>query len=277
MTPAQAQSRLFGLFPRDSLPKLLPGSFELTLKGTLGVVGINGTVGFKGKTAPLNVGFSDIPKNLGPALLGTWEVGWGGFFVMSDVMYAKLSPSVEIPSLDVALHVQVFSTDILAGYKLTHARGSIGAFVGAKYTSMQTRLDVDLGGLIESRIAAKVSQLPPRIRAPVSRIYPEMLADAPVSELFKRNIELNPAWIDLLAGTRLLIDLGHGVRFVFRGEAGGLVAFMWCVNAGFNLQLLDNTSVGIEYRHLQYSYEKEGGLSFHAGITGPAIALQLRF
>ncbi len=59
---AQAESRLFGLFPSDSPPKLLPGGFELTLTGSLGIVGINGAMGFKGKTAPLNVGFSDIPR-----------------------------------------------------------------------------------------------------------------------------------------------------------------------------------------------------------------------
>lgn len=279
ITPAstQAESRLFGIFPNDSLPKSLPGGFELTLTGCLGIVGINGTMGFKGKTAPLDVGFSDNPKNLGPGLVGTLEVSRGAFFLMSDVTYAKFSPDVESSILDVKLELQVFSVDFLAGYKLAHARGSIGFFAGGKYTSMGTKMDLDLEGLIEGKIATTVGQLPPLVRDPVLKMYPKILENSPVSALLHQSIELSPAWVDLLVGTRLFFDLGHGVRFAFRGEAGGLVAFMWHVIAGFDYQLSRNMSAGIEYRYLNYSYEKEGFFAFHAGMTGPLVALRIRF
>jgi len=138
-------------------------------------------------------------------------------------------------------------------------------------------MDLDLGGLIESKIATKVGQLPPRIRDPVLWLYPRILANTPVSTLFHQKIELSPCWVDLLVGTRLSFDLGHGARFAFRGEAGGLVAFMWHVIAGFDFRLSGNTSAAIEYRYLRYSYEKEGGLFFDAGMTGPAIALRMKF
>ncbi len=274
-TSAQAQTRFFDLFPSDSPPKLQPGGFELTLTGHLGIVGISGTMGFKGKTALLDIGFSDISKNLGPELVGTVEVSKFAFFLVSDVMYAKLSPSVENPILDVALEVQVFSSDILAGYKLAHPRGSIGFFAGGKYTSMYTKMDLDLEGLIESKIAARVSQMPPRIRDPVLRMYPKILATSPVSALLNQKIELSPYWVDLFVGTKLFFDLGRGARFEFRGEAGGLVAFMWHAVAGFDFQLSPNISAAIEYRHLHYSYER--ALVFHAGITGPAVALRMKF
>jgi hypothetical protein len=275
-TSAQAQSRLFGLFPSDSLPKLLHGGFVVTLTGYVGIVGINGTMGFKGKTAPFNVGFSDIPKNLGPALMGTLEVSKGAFFLMSDVAYAKLSPSVNSPILDIALDVQIFSTDILAGYKVAHRRGSIDFFAGGKYTSMDLKMDLDLGELIDSKIATRVGQLPPRLRDPVLRLYPKILASSPVSALFNQKIELSPGWVDLLVGTRLFFDLGHGVRFAVRGEAGGLIAFMYRVNAGFDFVLSENTSAGIEYGYLHYSFEK-GSLFFNAGMIGPAAALRITF
>jgi hypothetical protein len=273
----QAESKLFGLFPSDSLPKLLPGGIELALTGHAGIVGIYGTMGFKGKTAPVHVGFSDIPKNLGPGLMGTLEVGKGAFFLMSDVMYAKLSPSVESTILDVALDVRVFSADILVGYQVAHARGSIDFFAGGKYTSMDITMALDLGPLIESRIETTVSQLPPPERDPVLRMYPRILASTPVSALLSQRVELSPAWVDLLAGARLSFDLGRGVRFACRGEAGGLVAFMWDVIAGLDFQLSRNIAAAIEYRYLHYSYEKEGSLAFHAGMTGPAIALRMKF
>ena len=37
-----------------------PAALSVALTGSLGIVGMTGTMGFKGKTAPLNVGFSDI-------------------------------------------------------------------------------------------------------------------------------------------------------------------------------------------------------------------------
>jgi hypothetical protein len=275
-TPAQAETRFFDLFPSDPLPKLLPGGFELAFTGHIGIVGVNGTMGFKGKTALLDVGFSDISKNLGPALMGSMEVSKGAFFLLSDVMYAKLSPSVENPTLDVALDVQIFSANILAGYKVAHARGSIGIFAGGRYTRMDTKMDLDLGDLIESKIATRVGQLPTRLRDPVLRMYPKILESSPVSALFNQKIELSPYWVDVLVGTRLFFDLGHGARFAFRGEAGGLVAFMWQAVAGFDYQLSEHISTIIEYRHLHYSYE--GALVvFHAGMTGPAAALRIKF
>ena len=248
----------------------------MTLTGHVGIVGINGIVGFKGKTALLDVGFSDIPKNLGPALMGTLEVSKGAFFLMSDVMYAKLSPSVENPILDVALDVQISSVDILAGHKLAHALGSIGFFAGGKYTSMDLKMDLDLGELIDSKIATRVGQLPPRLRDPVLRMYPKILANSPVSALFHQKIELSPYWVDLVVGTRLFFDLGHGVRFAVRGEAGGLIAFMYHVNAGFDFVLSENISAAIQYGYLHYSFEK-GSLFFNAGMTGPAAALRIKF
>ena len=79
-TSTQAETRFLDLFPSDSPPKLLPCGFELAFTGHIGIVGVNGTMGFKGKTALLDVGFSDISKNLGPGLMGSLEVGKGAFF-----------------------------------------------------------------------------------------------------------------------------------------------------------------------------------------------------
>ena len=274
---AQAESTFFGLFPSDSSPKkLLPGGFGVTLTGHLGIVGMTGTVGFKGKTAPFNVGFSDISKNVGLAFMGTFEFSKNAFFLMSDVSYAKLSPSVDSPVLDIALEAQVFSTDIMTGYKVAHRLGSVDFFAGGRYTSMDLKVDVDLSDVIEHKIATRVDQLPPKFRDPVLRLYPKILATAPVSALLDQKIELSPSWVDLLVGTRLFFDLGHGVRFAVRGEAGGLIAFMCHVNAGFDFQLSEYTSAAIEYGYLHYSFEKRI-LFFNAGMTGPAAALRIKF
>ena len=79
--------------------------------------------------------------------MGTLEVSKDAFFLMSDVTYAKLSPSVDSPILDIALDVQVFSADILTGYKVAHRLGSVDFFAGGRYTSMDLKMDVDLGEL----------------------------------------------------------------------------------------------------------------------------------
>jgi hypothetical protein len=274
---AQAEMTLFDFLASGSASKLLPGGFEVALTGSLGIVGMTGTMGFKGKTAPLNVGFSDIPKNLGPALMGTLEVSKDAFFLMSDVTYAKLSPSVDSPILDIALDVQFFSADILTGYKVAHRLGSVDFFAGGRYTSMDLKMDVDLGELVNTRISTRIDQLPPKFRDPVLRIYPHLLASAPIQSLLDRKIELSPYWVDLFAGTRLLFDLAPGVRFSFRGEAGGLVAFMWHVVVGFDFQFSEHASAAIEYRYLHYSFERAGSLFFDAGMTGPDVALKIKF
>ena len=141
---AQAEITFFDLFASGSPPKLLPGGFGIALTGSLGIAGMTGTMGFRGKTAPFNVGFSDIPKNVGPALMGTLEVNKHAFFLMSDVAYAKLSPSVDSLILDIALDVQVFSADIMSGYKVAHRLGSVDFFAGGRYTSMDLKMDLDL-------------------------------------------------------------------------------------------------------------------------------------
>ena len=274
---AQAEITLFDLLASDSPRKLLPGGFEVALTGSLGIVGMTGTVGFKGKTAPFNVGFSDIPKNLGPALVGTFEVGKDAFFLMSDVSYVKLSPSLDSPILDIALEVQVFSADIMTGYKVAHRLGSVDFFAGGRYTSMDLKMDLDLSDVIENRIATRVDQLPPKFRDPVLRLYPKILATAPVSALLNQKIELSPYWVDLLVGTRLLFDVAPGVRFAFRGEAGGLIAFMWHVVAGFDFQFSEYASGAIEYRYLHYSFDRAGSLFLDAGMTGPDVALKIKF
>jgi hypothetical protein len=278
---ANAEKGFFGLFPSNSLLKLavphLTGGLDMKLRADLWILGIKGTMGFGRKTAPLDVGFSNIPENLGLRLMGSVEVGKGHYFVMSDVTYAKISPSVDTTMLDVGLSLEIFSTDIAAGYKLTHARGSIDFFAGARYTSMDTKLDLDLSRVIASRIDNKVSQLPPTIRAHVLKLYPEILANTSLSELLSQAIELSPGWVDPFVGGRLFVELGHGVRFAFRAEVGGLVAVMWHVIAAFDFRLADNMSAALVYRHLGYDYEKEGGLVFHAAMTGPAIAFQVKF
>ncbi len=278
---ANAEKGFFGLFPSGSLLNLavphLTRGLEMKLGADLWILGVKGTTGFGRRTAALDVGFSNIPENLGLGLMGTVEVGIGHYFVISDVTYAKISPSVDTTKLDVGLSLEIFSTGVGAGYKLTHALGSIDLFAGARYTFMNTKLDLDLSRVIVSRIDSKVSQLPPTMRAHVLKLYPEILANTSLSKLLSQNIEVSPGWVDLFTGGRLIFDLGHGVRFTFRGEVGGLVAVMWHVIAGFNYKLTNNMSAALVYRHLSYDYEKEGGLIFHAAMTGPAIAFQMKF
>ncbi len=274
--PAQAQTTLFDLLAPESI-QLMPGGFSVTLTGQLGIVGVNGWMKFDDKTDLLNIGFPDITKNVGPLYAGTLEIGRGPFFLMSDVMYATLSPSVSNPILDGALNLEIFSTDILAGYRLAHARGSVDFFAGGRYTSMDAKMDLNLEEFVETKLTSRIGQLPPRLRDPVLKLYPTILATSPVSALFDRKIELSPQWIDLLVGTRVLFDLGHGVRFAFRGEAGGLIAFMFDVRTGLDFRLTDRISAAIDYRYVHYGYERKGGLMFRAGMTGPAIALQMKF
>jgi hypothetical protein len=280
-SPANAEKGFLGLFPSGSLLKLavphLTGGLEMKLGADLWILGVKGTMGFGRRTAALDVGFSNIPENLGLGLMGTVEVGTGHYFVMSDVTYAKISPSVDTTTLDVGLSLEIFSAGISAGYKLTHALGSIDFFAGARYTSVHTKLDLDLSRVIASRIDSKINQLPPTMRAHVMKLYPEILANTSLSELLSQNIEVSPGWVDLYTGGRLVLELGHGIRFAFRGEVGGLVAVMWHVIAGFDYKLANNMSAALVYRHLAYDYEKEGGLIFHAAMTGPAIAFQMKF
>jgi hypothetical protein len=278
---SQAENDFFGLLPFDSLPQLefpnLIGDFDFTASAYVWGFGLTGTMGFGRKTGTLDVGFSNIPKNLGGGLIGSLEVGNGQFFVISDIAYAKVSPSVDSTILDVALTLKFFSADLAAGYRLAHSLGSIDLFAGARYISMDTKLELDLRRAIASEIDKTVLQLPPEIRSDVMKLYPSILTSTPLSEMLSQTIQLSPGWVDPFIGGRAFLELGRGARLVFRGEAGGLVAVMWHVIAGIDFKLGNYVSAALVYRHLGYDFKQEGGLVFHAGMTGPAIAFQITF
>ena len=71
--------------------------------------------------------------------------------------------------------------------------------------------------------------------------------------------------------------MAPGDRFALRGEAGGLIAFMWHLVAGFDFQFSEYASGSVRYRYLHYDFDRAGSHVLDAGMTGPDVALKIKF
>jgi hypothetical protein len=99
-------------------------------------------------TVDVSIGFDQVLKNLDGALMGTAELGYGRFFVFTDLIFSKISPDktfqVRRVEGDISLDSSEFIGLAAAGYRIIEdPRYSLDLMAGVRGFSMNNTLTLD--------------------------------------------------------------------------------------------------------------------------------------
>lgn len=211
--------------------------------------------GIEGKLATLppapaidvDVGFSDILKNLDIAFMGLSEFRYGRFSVLLDLTYTRLEAKEDTPGplfSDAKLVSTAAFATLTAGYRIiSEPQGFVEPFVGGRLWYVDTQ--VKLGsGLLAGR---------------------------------KRSDD--EIWFDPIIGIRGRANLGGGIfvsgYFDFGGYGVGS-ELTWQVYGGLGYELSNSWSVFAGYRYLSVEYDRDGFL-YDIDQHGPMTGVTYRF
>ena len=265
-----------------------PWTFTATPYGWVPLM--KGSVTLKGRTADVNVDYSDIskivkqseiPKDL-MAFMGSFEARNGRFSIFSDVVYLKIAEDGSMfrtrgndfingsVSASAALKYQMVIAELAAAYELVHW--------GSNATPMSgTGIDVYAGG----RLWWMQAELSAAISATVN------ILDLTLSG--GRAIAKSPSvdWVDPLVGLRLRHQIGPGLNLTVSGDVGGFDVgskFSWQSIAAVNYDFYTSKSVVwsgmLGYRALYVDYTQGSGRTqFEYDVTmhGPIMGVTARF
>ena len=201
----------------------------------------DGDVGIRGLTAPLNLSFDDILKDLDIAFMGALEIGRDRWSFLADVNYAKVSDSIDLrlPGPNLEFEQKQFLGNFLAIYE----------------TVKTDTLDLDLFA------GARVNWIDAQLG--IGR--------------FDRSAD--KSWVDPIIGARFQSDLGE--KFFFRavGDIGGFDVssdLTWQAMAGFGYRVMENGALLAGYRGIGADYT-DGGFTYDVVTHGPIIGFEYRF
>lgn len=244
-------------FAQDNWSK--PTKDSWTEIGVYGFISdISGDTKVSNVTAPVDVSFSDLLKNLDMGFMGFAEHRRGKWSFIGDLIYAAISveQSLAVTSTaSVKLDVEV---------KQLMAEGFVGYRVAEQAQDDGTKFRLDLlGGIRYSRIEVDLS--------------------ANASQLGLGSASRNPSidWADGVIGVRAQYggDRGWGVSgWADVGKGSDSSSFQL---AGFvNYRFDNNVRLFGGYRHYAFKYETGSGTSFFEldlEMSGPMIGASFRF
>ena len=269
-------------------PILNPWTFSFTPYAWVTL--LNGSTTVKGRTADVNVTYSDIwdlvehseiPKDLFQ-FAGYFEARNGRLSLFADVIYEKIgvgagmTRTVGTDELGAAvgasagLKYQMVIAEMAAAYEIVHW-GSTGA------PGSGTAIDV-LGGARGWWQTADAS---------LSASGTINIGDLTRNADGTLTASGSASWVDPLVGLRLRHQFAPGWNFVATGDVGGFGVgskFSWQALAALNYDFYVHNGItwsGMAgYRALYVDYSKGSGLSeyeFNMTIYGPVIGLTARF
>jgi len=242
-----AFSDVLPLWPSDESVSAALGGVEVDLGMYLWTTALEGTVGVRGRTATVDVGFDEMLKMLKMGFFGFCQVRKDNFALVSDILYSKLSDdSMPNPLLRIDTTTTLTTGDLVFSYRVANRPESIEFFAGARYMSMTADLDIS-------------SPMP--------------------LPLLNRQLGGKQGWFDPVVGTRLRLDLSPKVALTLRGDIGGFGVsseLLWQAIVTFDYRMRDNMSMRIGYRILDYDYTNDG-FTFDAALSGLGLALGITF
>lgn len=227
------------------------------------VADLEGDATLRGRTGPVDVGFSDIWDNLDFAFMGrveAWQGKWGLFV---DGLYMDLGSEFSTPqglvSADIDFKMTVLEFGI--GHRLwetqvgeeTNQKLSFDLLGGGRYMNIEGEVDIIPGG--------------------------------PLGILPGRTFGRREEWVDPIVGGRLRWDidekLAAGVRFDFGGfDIGEGSNLTWNLLAGIDYKLKENMSLKAGYRILDLDYDSGSGTNefgLDVQFRGPFLGLTYSF
>lgn len=204
---------------------------------------IDGDVGAKGLSAPVDVSFDDILDDLQFAAMGAVEISYGRWSFLADLVYAETSDSnlVSSPPLTVELgyeQKQFIGNFFIIFETLESGRQQLDIYAGARINAVD--LEVSLGSLSRSS---------------------------------------DRAWIDPVVGGRYQVELAESLFFRAVGDIGGFGVssdFTWQAMVGLGYRAIENGSILLGYRSLGIDYSA-GGFLYDTVAHGPVVGFEMKF
>lgn len=237
------------------------------------VVGLEGDLTIKGRTADVDASFLDIIRNSDSifGFLGNFEVRKGRWGAFVDGTYLDLeSDTVRFGPVSSDAKVKVALISFGASYRLAEwsladAPGGdpsyagqkmvVDFYAGGRYTSLDGTLDANIN-----------------------------LTPGPLNLSAGRKFKGSPDWVDPIFGLRTTTEVFPKIKLLLAGDIGGFGAgsdFTWHADGllGYDFSLFSKKStVWAGYRALYQDYETGSGrnrfewkMTMHGPVTGLSI------
>ncbi|MBX9760718.1 MAG: hypothetical protein K2Y29_18205 [Beijerinckiaceae bacterium] len=237
--------------PPAPAPVPLMTQWEFAVSGYVWASGVKGTLGTIPPLPPVdvNVPFSDILKNLGGALMGTFEAKYGRFILFNDFIFTALHPNGARSRDALRLNVSVDSVEVIglaaAGYRVIDGSNfSLDLFAGVRGFYMDNELTV-------------------RVSAPG----------------FSKGASYgaSKSWVDAVGGIRVRYDFDdkwmvNAIAFA----GGGASKYEWDVYAGAAYKFTSNWAGFLGYRAFKVDY-RDGDFIYDVLQHGPVVGVQYRW
>jgi len=232
-------------------------SFEFT--PYLFMAGLDGDIGIGLVNTTIDVPFSKILDHLDLGLMGNLEARKGRWALGLDAMYIDLSgvasQSVTGPfgRVDIEGAVEASTIEQIyeawGGYRLIDDKLKLDAFVGARYTSIE------------------------------SELYIATTTTAVVFPGGSRTIGGEFTWWDPVLGSRTTVPVSEEVAVVAIFDVGGFgigsnLSLQWLLAARW--QFSNRFSAKVGYRYLYQDYE-EDNIEWDMTTAGPIVGVGVRF
>ncbi|MCX6877337.1 MAG: hypothetical protein NTW21_26540 [Verrucomicrobia bacterium] len=219
-----------------------PWTFQFDLYGW--AEALNGDIGIKGFSAPVDISFSDILENLDFAVMGAVGIGYGRWNFLADVVYAEIGNSGTKRGVWVKVEEEQFLGNFALGYEVLQSHTmNLNLYAGARVNSIDVNLQLDdRRGRAFSRSGSKT-------------------------------------WVDPILGARFQAEFSDSWFFRAVGDIGGFgVAsdLTWQAMAGFGYRLNDCSSLLLGYRALGTDYAN-GGFTYDLTAYGPVFGFEYKF
>ena len=211
------------------------------------MTGLTGTVGARGRTAEVDLDFTDVIEHLNLGLMGALEARKGRLVLTNDLMWIKLGEERDTPgqlysSIKVGVNMVVIEPDI--GYRVYDGdRGSFDIMGGVRVMSVETNVNFRAGILPADDVSERKTWATPVFGGKgVFNVTPKFF----LSTKF---------------------DVGGGVGADFTGQFYG--------GGGYNLTRRIALVGG--YRYLRTKYDSDAGFLFDTTMSGILIGAKFSF
>ena len=205
---------------------------------------LDGDITVQGHTAPVDIAFTDIFRTLDFTFMGLVEVGKGRWSFMTDLFYAKLSPSNTTSLGTFDTDIQQFIGNFAVFYRAYEdERTHFDVYGGARVNWMRTALDINLHKGANFSGAGE------------------------------------QAWVDPIIGLRFNRDLTEKFFVRALADIGGFGVssdLTWQAMAAVGYRINDKTSVALGYRALGTDYT-HGDITYDVTSHGLLLGLEYRF
>lgn len=241
-------------FAADVVPPADTGDWTFTAAAYLWGSGISGTSGVFGlPPQEVDVGFSDILKDLNFAFMGLGEARNGRFVLGMDLTYTKVGSSVDNPRKADTLLINKINIDT-TNWMVT----GFGGYT--VFDNDVVRLDAIAGGRLWS-------------------VNSDFTLKSDFPAINGRSDSDGATWVDPLVGAKAKIDVTPDIYVSAWAMIGGFGVgsdLMWDLMAGAGYEFTDNFSLFAGYRAASVDYSNDGFV-YDIVQQGPVAAAVFRF